>query len=70
MDQEISIDCKDQKVDIPENSEDLDPTRKAIREANEIAYYCLLYCMNENICFNLVDTAKTEKLQDGDAALA
>ena len=26
--------------------------------------------MNDNICFNLVDNAKTEKLPDGDAALA
>ena len=37
---------------------------------NHVAYCCLLHCMNDDICFNLVDTAKTERLPDGDAALA
>ena len=30
----------------------------------------MLHCINDDISFNLVDTAKTEKLPDGDAALA
>ena len=60
----------DGSVDISENSNTLDQTKKAIRETNEIVYCCVLYRMNDNICFNLVDTAKTKDLPDGDAALA
>ena len=42
----------------------------AIRDLNQAAYCCLLYCMNDEISFSLVDTAKTRDLPDGDAALA
>ena len=43
---------------------------RAIREMNHVAYCCLLHCIDDEICFNLVDTAKTENLPDVDAALA
>ena len=42
----------------------------AIRDLNQAAYCCLLHCMNDDISFSLVDTAKTENIPDGDAALA
>ena len=42
----------------------------AIRDLNQAADCCLLYCMNDDISFSLVDTAKTRDLPDGDAALA
>ena len=51
-------------------SENMDEKDIAIREVNQVAYCCLLHCMNDDICFNLVDTTKTENLLDDDAALA
>ena len=42
----------------------------AIRELNQAAYCCLLYSMDEHISSNLVDTAKSKNLTDGDVALA
>ena len=46
----------------------MDGEQIANKEMNQEPYCCLLHCMNDEICFNLVDTAKTENLPDGDAA--
>ena len=51
-------------------SENMETAQIAIRELNHVAYCCLLHCMNDETCFNLVDTAKTENLPDGDTAPA
>ena len=48
----------------------METAQKAIRETNHVTYCCLLHSMDDEICFNLVDTVKTENLLDGDAALA
>ena len=48
----------------------METAQKAIRETNHVTYCCLLHSMDDEICFNLVDTAKTEHLPDGDTALA
>ena len=55
---------------VPSLSPNMNDRQKAIRELNHVAYCCLLHCMNDEICFNLVDTAKTKNLPDGDAAVA
>ena len=60
----------DGSTEVPSLSENMNDRQKAIREMNQMAYCCLLHCMNDEIFFILVDTAKTESLLDGDAALA
>ena len=64
------LDVIDGLVEIPETNDNLNETGRKIRDTNKVAYCYLLYCTNDEICFNLVDTAKTETLLDGDAALA
>ena len=54
----------DESVMVPSLSENMQEEEIAIREMNQVAYCCLLHCMNDDICFNLVDTAKTESLPD------
>ena len=56
-------------VTVPSLRNNMEVEDIAIREMNQVAYCCLLHCMNDDICFNLVDTTKTENLPDGDAAL-
>ena len=63
-------DIIDGKIEVPKFEEDMDQKDLAIRNLNQAAYCCLLYCMNDDICFTLVETAKTEDLPDGDVALA
>ena len=63
-------DIIDGKIEVPKLVEDMDQQDLAIRNLNQAAYCCLLYCMNDDICFTLVETAKTEDLPDGDVALA
>ena len=60
----------DGSIEVPSFSNDMQEGPKAIREMNHVAYCCLLHCMDDEICFNLVDAAKTENLPDGNAALA
>ena len=60
----------DGSIEVPSFSNDMQEGPKAIREMNHVAYCCLLHCMDDEICFNLVDTAKTENLPDEDAALS
>ena len=60
----------DGSVAVPELKGDMDKKDQAIRDLSQAAYCCLLYSMDELISFNLVDTAKSENLPDGDAALA
>ena len=55
---------------VPKLTDNISKDDMAIRDLNQAAYCCLLYCMNNDISFSLVDTAKTENLPDGDAALA
>ena len=62
-------DIIDGKVEVPKLTEEIDEKQMAIRNQNQAAYCCLLYCMNDDICFTLVETAKTDELPDGDAAL-
>ena len=74
----VSFDGQDKKilglfdgsVTVPANSAELDLDDQAIRELNDIAYCYLLYNMGGDICFQLVDTARTYDLADGDASLA
>ena len=60
----------DESVLVPKLTDNMDEKDIAIRDLNQAAYCCLLYCMNDEISFSLVDTAKTRDLPDGDAALA
>ena len=60
----------DESVTVPKLKEDMDEKDQAIRDLSQAAYCCLLYSMDEHISFNLVDTAKSKKLPDRDAALA
>ena len=60
----------DGSVTVPELTDNMDEKDQAIRDLSQAAYCCLLYSMDEHISFNLVDTAKSENLPDGDAALA
>ena len=60
----------DGSVIIPEEREDMDEKDQATRDLSQVAYCCLLYSMEEHISFNLVDTAKSDNLPNGDAALA
>ena len=55
---------------VPAYGENMNEKDLAIRDLSQAAYCCLLYSMEEQISFNLVDTAKLENLPDGDAALA
>ena len=55
---------------VPKLTDNIQDQDMAIRDLNQAAYCCLLHCMNDDISFSLVDTAKTENLPDGDAALA
>ena len=55
---------------VPEQRENMTKKDLAIRDLNQAGYCCLLYSMEEHISFNLVDTAKSENLPDGDVALA
>ena len=48
----------DGSVKVPAIIENMEEAQKLFREINEVAYCYLLYCMNDEICFNLVDTAK------------
>ena len=60
----------DGSVTVPSLISNMELEDIAIGEMNQFAYCYLLHCMNDDICFNLVDTAKTENLLDGDGALA
>ena len=60
----------DGSVTVPELKENMNKEDQAIRDLSQVAYCCLLYSMDEHISFNLVDTAKSENLPDGDPALA
>ena len=42
----------------------------AIRDLSQLAYCSLLSCMEDDVCFALIDTAKSENLPDGDVVLA
>ena len=55
---------------VPEYGANISEKDLAIRDLSQAAYCCLLYSMEEQISFNLVDTAKLENLPDGDVALA
>ena len=58
----------DGSVTVPELTDNMDEKDQAIRDLSQAAYCCLLYSMDEHISFNLVDTAKSENIPDGDAA--
>ena len=60
----------DGSVTVPKLTDNLNENDIAIRDLNQAAYCCLLYCMIDEISFSLVDTAKTKDLPDGDATLA
>ena len=60
----------DESVTVPKLIDNIGKENMAIRDLNQSAYCCLLYCMNDEISFSLVDTAKTGDLPDRDAALA
>ena len=63
-------DIVDGTVTVPKWSDNISKHDMAIRDLNQTAYCCILYCMNDDIRFSLVDTVKTENLPYGDAALA
>ena len=55
---------------VPSLSENMQTKDIAMRDLSQAAYYCLLHCMEDNISFALVETAKSENLPDGDVVLA
>ena len=55
----------DGTMTVPKWSESISKEDIAIRDLNQAVYCCLLYCMNDDISFSLVDTAKTENLPYG-----
>ena len=59
----------DGSVEVLSFSNDMQTAQKMIRETNHVVYCCLMLCMNENNCLNLVDTAKTVNLPGGNASL-
>ena len=48
---------------VPKLIDNINEKDMAIRDLNQAAYCCLLYCMNDEISFSLVDTAKTRDLR-------
>ena len=64
------VDIVDGSVTVPDLTDNIDTKGMAIRNLNQAAYCLLLHCMMDEISFTLVETAKTEKLLDGDVALA
>ena len=55
---------------VPAFRDGLDAKDLVIRDLSQAAYCCLLYCMEDEVSFALVDTAKLENLPDGDVVLA
>ena len=55
---------------VPAFEENMDAKDIAIRDLSQAAYCCLLYCIEDEVSFALVDTAKSENLPDGDIVLA
>ena len=43
---------------------------KRFKKLNNFGYYCLNYAVEDKICFSLIDSARTDKLPEGDCALA
>ena len=60
----------DESMTVQEYGTNMSEKDSAIRDLSQAAYCCLLYSMEEQINFYLVDTAKLENLPDGDVALA
>ena len=60
----------DGSMAVPPLSKNMQTKDIAIRDLSQAAYCCLLYCMEDDISFTLVETAKSENLPDGDTALA
>ena len=61
-------------VEVPPEDEDLDEAadadRIAIRDANKNAYANLLIACEDDVCFNLISTAVSQELPNGDAEMA
>ena len=60
----------DESKTVPAFEEGMDTKDAAIRDLSQAAYCCLLYCMEDNVSFAFIDTAKSENLPDGDVVLA
>ena len=60
----------DGSMAVPPLSENMQTKDIAIRDLTQTSYCCLLYCMEDDISFTLVETAKSKNLPDGDVALA
>ena len=60
----------DRSMTVPSLSENMQTKDIAIRDLSQAAYCCLLYSMEDDISFTLVETAKLENLPNGDVALA
>ena len=58
----------DMKLPI-EDSTNADAIRR-FKKLNNFGYYCLNYAVEDKICFSLIDSARTDKLPEGDCALA
>ena len=58
----------DASLEVPSITENMEDDQRLIRETNKVAYYFQMFCMSDAICFNLVDTGKTENLPHGDAS--
>ena len=56
----------DGSMTVPPLIENMQTKDIAIRDLSQSAYCCLLYCMEDDVSFALVDTAKSENLPDGD----
>ena len=60
----------DGSMTVPSLSENMQTKDIAIRDLSQAAYCCLLHCMEDDVSFALVDTARSENLPDGDIVLA
>ena len=60
----------DRSMTVSSFSEIMQTKDISIRDLGQAAYCCLLHCMEDDVSFALVDTARSENLPDGDVVLA
>ena len=61
----------DESIIIPEDVKDsYQDDEKLLRKKNDLAYADLILSITDDVCFGLVMSSKTDKLEQGDARLA
>ena len=51
-------------------TEENDPNYKKMRKLNNYGFYCLNYAIECKVCFNIIDSCRTENLPEGDCCRA